>query len=72
MRGVFFFCLLFVGLSSFCQEILVVDSENNPINNVSAFNQSKTKSVLSNNDGIINLSRFLPDEVIFFNTRVTR
>ena len=40
-------------------------STENPITNVSAFNSSKTKSVLSNKDGIVNLSRFLSNDTIF-------
>ena len=55
---------LFSGLS-FGQEIIVVDAEKNPIANVSAFNSSKTKGVLSNKDGIVNLSRFLSSDTIF-------
>ena len=49
----------------FGQEIIIVDEKNNPIVNVSAFNVSKTKSILSNNDGIINLSRFLASDTIY-------
>ena len=50
---------------AFGQEIIIVDEQNNPIINVSAFNVSKTKSILSNNDGIINLSRFLASDTIY-------
>ena len=54
---------------SFCvngQEFIVIDEENNPVSRVAAFNFNKTKSSLSNNDGIINLSRFLNSDTIFF------
>ena len=47
------------------QEVLVVDEENNPVVNVSVFNSAKTKSALSNKDGVVNLSRFLSSDTIF-------
>ena len=50
----------------FSQERIVVDNEKNPISNVSAFNSLKTKSALSNSEGIINLSRFLLNDTIIF------
>ena len=50
------FILIFFPLFGFSQEVVVIDNEKNPIPNVSAFNQTKTKSVLSDNDGVINLS----------------
>ena len=65
-----FLCLvvLIVGLGNqaITQEFIVIDTEKNPISNVAAFNESNTKSSLSNNDGVINLSRFMIDEVIVF------
>ncbi len=48
------------------QEVIVIDQENNPVSKVAAFNSSKTKSSLSNSEGIINLSRFLNQDTIFF------
>ena len=50
---------------AFGQEMIIVDEKNNPIVNVSAFNVSKTKSILSNNNGVINLSRFLDSDTIY-------
>lgn len=47
------------------QEIIIVDNAKNPITNVSVFNQAKTKSTLSNKEGIVNLSRFLSNDTIF-------
>ena len=60
--------VLIVGLGNqaITQEFIVIDTEKNPISNVAAFNESNTKSSLSNNDGVINLSRFMIDEVIVF------
>ena len=60
--------ILIVSLSNqaVAQEFIIIDAEKNPISNVAAFNESNTKSTLSNNDGVINLSRFMIDEVIIF------
>jgi len=60
--------ILIVSLSNqaMAQEFIIIDAEKNPISNVAAFNESNTKSTLSNNDGVINLSRFMIDEVIIF------
>ena len=62
------FVVLIVGLSiqAVGQEFIIIDKENNPISNVAAFNETNTKSSLSNNDGIINLSRFMIDDLIVF------
>ena len=46
------------------QEVIIIDNSKNPIINVSAFNINKTKSVLSDGNGVINLSRFLPSDTI--------
>ena len=66
MKHVLFWIIFCYSLLSFTQQIIVIDSEKNPISNVSAFNPSKTKSALSNNDGVINLSRFFPHDTICF------
>jgi len=65
IRG-YLFIFIFFPLFGFSQEVVVIDNEKNPIPNVSAFNQTKTKSVLSDNDGVINLSRFLASDTILF------
>tara|TARA_B100001142_G_scaffold191403_1_gene190483 strand:+ start:17958 stop:20453 length:2496 start_codon:yes stop_codon:yes gene_type:complete len=62
----YFLLILLFPLIVSSQEKIVVDGERNPISNVSAFNSLKTKSALSNNDGIINLSRFLYNDTIIF------
>ena len=60
---IFFIC---INLCGNAQEVLIVDMEKNPIPNVAVFNVEKTKSALSNNEGIVSLSRFLSNEKILF------
>ena len=55
-----------LGYQAMTQEFIVIDEQNNPISNVAAFNLSNTKSSLSNNDGVINLSRFIIGEIVVF------
>tara|TARA_B100000902_G_C27316615_1_gene921730 strand:- start:564 stop:3059 length:2496 start_codon:yes stop_codon:yes gene_type:complete len=63
----FFYTLIFLIPSIFFgQNVTIIDSNQNPVPNVSAFNKSKTKSILSNTDGIINLSRFFKEDTIIF------
>jgi len=66
MKPTFIFLVWLFSLFSFGQKVIIIDKQNNPIANVSAFNLSKTKSSLSNNDGIINLSRFFNNDTICF------
>ena len=66
MKHVLFWIIFCYSLLSFAQQLIVIDSEKNPISNVSAFNLSKTKSALSNSDGVINLSRFLAYDTVCF------
>ena len=61
--SIFIFILSYV---THGQEFIIIDQENNPVSRVAAFNIAKTKSALSNSDGIINLSRFLDDDTLFF------
>tara|TARA_Y100000589_G_scaffold70891_2_gene63191 strand:+ start:528 stop:2996 length:2469 start_codon:yes stop_codon:yes gene_type:complete len=65
LRYIFIFWSL-ICICGFSQEVIILDSEQNPISNVAVFNASKTKSALSDNHGIINLSRFLENEKILF------
>ncbi|MBF25045.1 MAG: hypothetical protein CMP49_00785 [Flavobacteriales bacterium] len=67
MRGCFYvlIILLFPSLSN-GQNTTIIDGNKNPIANVSAFNKLKTKSILSNSEGVINLSRFVKDDTIYF------
>ena len=66
MKAVFVLLMFLVPLLSFSQELIIIDEQKNPIANVSAFNLSKTKSALSNNEGIINLSRFSNNDTVCF------
>lgn len=60
-----FFFFFFNLLSA--QEILVLDKETKePLFNVTVFNESKTKSTLTDYQGEVNLSIFSPEEEIFF------
>ena len=59
------FLLVFLPLSA--QEISVLDSETGePIVNVAIFNQDRSRSVISNIDGIADISGFSETEVIIF------
>ena len=67
MRFIFLILgVFFISFSGLSQEIIILDERKNPIPNVSAFNLLKTKSTLSNREGIINLSRFLLTDTICF------
>tara|TARA_B100001250_G_scaffold377612_1_gene366833 strand:+ start:1629 stop:4130 length:2502 start_codon:yes stop_codon:yes gene_type:complete len=66
MKHILFWIIFSYSFFSCAQKLIVIDSEKNPISNVSAFNLSKTKSALSNADGIINLSRFLAYDTVCF------
>ena len=67
MRFIFLILgVFFISFSGLSQEIIILDERKNPIPNVSGFNLLKTKSTLSNREGIINLSRFLLTDTICF------
>jgi len=66
MKPFFVFLMFLFSLFSFGQQVIVIDEQKNPIDNVSAFNVSKTKSTLSNNEGLINLSRFFDTDTVCF------
>ena len=57
-------CIFLTCLNFFGQEVLILDEENNPISNVAVFNSEKTKSILSNYEGFVNLSRFKKREIL--------
>ena len=50
----------------FCQEIIIVDNNNNPIHNAAVFNKDKSIHVLSDINGVVNLTRFSNNEKLFF------
>ena len=49
----------------FSQEIIIIDDQYNPIPDVAIYNVNKTKSSLSNEFGVINISRFTSAEKLF-------
>ena len=63
----FFLCCCFL-ISNLLigQEIIIVDKNNNPINNAAIFNKEKSIHVLSDLNGIVNLTRFSSNEEIYF------
>jgi hemoglobin/transferrin/lactoferrin receptor protein len=64
-----FFTLLlgFIFLNGAAQQVLVIDqTTNEPVSGVVAYNKSKSKSVMSDFDGIINLDSFDGNESITF------
>lgn len=61
------FLLLFFSAFSQSQEIVVLSKESGePIFNVAIYNKDKSKSTLTNFDGIANISKFSEGEIIFF------
>ncbi len=61
------FLFLFVVSYSFAQEVYILDkSSNEPLPDVAVFNYDKTNSTISNNIGLVDMSVFSSDEVVFF------
>lgn len=63
------FLLIYIFLFAnqiFSQEIIIVDVNNNPINNAAIFNKEKSIHVLSDLNGVVNITRFSNDEKIYF------
>lgn len=67
MKVYFTLLLSFIVFHGAAQQILIIDeSTNEPISGVVAYNKSKSKSVMSDLDGIINLDNFNSNETIVF------
>ena len=67
MRIFFIIFLVGLNLSSFSQEIKVLDKETGKIvRNVTIFNQNQTITLTTNNNGIAEVSSFEEDEIIYF------
>ena len=62
----FIICFILFSNYLFSQEIIILDANNNPVNNAAVFNSKKTISAISNLDGLVNLNRFLNNELIYF------
>ena len=50
----------------FGQEVIIIDNNNNPIHNAAVFNEDKSIYVLSDINGVVNLTRFSNNEKLFF------
>ena len=52
-------CLLFFCANGYSQKIIIVDNTNNqPVSNVTVFGKQSLKSLLSDNNGIVNIEEF--------------
>jgi len=66
IKKAFFICFFIIVNTIMGQEIIIVDDNNNPINNAAVFNEEKSIHVLSDINGVVNLSRFSDNEKLFF------
>ena len=66
IKKVFFCCCFLISNLLIGQEIIIIDKNNNPINNAAIFNKEKSIHVLSDLNGIVNLTRFSSNEEIYF------
>ncbi len=66
IKKVVFVYIFLISTSLFSQEIIIVDTNNNPIKNATIFNQEKSIYVLSDLNGVVNLTRFSKNEKIYF------
>ena len=67
MIRIFIFIFIFLTTNTLVsQEIIIVDVNNNPINNAAVFNKEKSIHVLSDLNGIVNITRFSNNEKIYF------
>lgn len=61
-----FFLLLFINVATYAQKITIVDAATlQPIVNVTAFNITNSKHVISNFDGVLDLTKFRSNETIY-------
>ena len=63
---IYFFLLYF---SASAQKVTIVDLNNNPVTNAAIFNAKKSIYVLSDLNGVVNLSRFKENELELINLR---
>lgn len=67
MRTIGYFILFLMTVSSFAQEVKVVDKETGkPINNVTVFNEIQTFSSSTNDKGMVDVSEVKDDELLIF------
>ena len=65
-KRIIYICFFLLYFSVDAQKITIVDLNNNPVANAAVFNEKKTIYVLSDLDGVVNLSRFKEKELIYF------
>ena len=59
--------LLFVFNSGYSQKIIIVDNTNNqPVSNVTVFGKQSLKSLISDNNGIVNIEEFDKNQINYF------
>ena len=64
---ILFIVFLTISLNTFSQELIIKDFEENTlIPSVTVYNTQKTKSILSNFDGVLNLSIFKETDTLIF------
>jgi len=67
MGKLYAFIFLFLSLNAYSQKATIIDAETHqPIRNVAVFNENKTKSIISNNKGLVDLSIFKVDAILSF------
>lgn len=67
MRTIGYLILFLMTVSSFAQEVKVVDQETGrPINNVTVFNETQTFSSFTNSKGIVDVSLTKEDDTLIF------
>ena len=66
IKNLVFIFIFLITNSVFCQEIIIVDENNNPVSNAAVFNKDKSITALSDLNGVVNLSRFSSNELISF------
>ena len=63
-KRIIYICFFLLYLSVDAQKVTIVDLNNNPVANAAVFNGKKTIYVLSDLEGVVNLSRFKENELI--------
>ncbi|TMM30576.1 TonB-dependent receptor [Polaribacter aestuariivivens] len=67
MRNLLFAIVFFIGANTIAQTIKVLDIETGKaVKNVSVFNDKETINITTNDDGLVDVSRFKNDEVVIF------
>ena len=68
MKRFFLLVVYFTVYTSVAQSITILDADSKfAISNVVVYNEDKTKKVVSNKNGIVDLSKFLENDILSFN-----